>query len=215
MKERMQTNILGLLDTKNSILELEIDTVYIGNKRFLNFNVEANIIPNRHKEPISLIEKFALRMYIDETLLEQKEYEVDLLDGGSFNLDTDLELTNTQYETRLIKLELVDLSGNNINYTAIRESINIEPIKESKTYIILNHSIDNDNHNFSFRTNSPVNRIFMKINNNSWKEVFKDFSIKNDDLEGKVNYIQLYTTDKENTKIYSNMIKFNKIESPE
>ena len=118
MKERMQTNILGLLDTKNSILELEIDTVYIGNKRFLNFNAEANIIPNRHKEPISLIEKFALRMYIDETLLEQKEYEVDLLDGGSFNLDTDLELTNTQYETRLIKLELVDLSGNNIKEMA-------------------------------------------------------------------------------------------------
>ena len=51
----------------------------------------------------------------------------------------------------------------------------------------------------------------MKMNNHGWREIFKEFTLLNAELEGKVNYMQLYTTDEENNKIYSNTVRLTKI----
>ena len=53
----------------------------------------------------------------------------------------------------------------------------------------------------------------MKMNNNNWKKITEGFIIENKDLESKINYLQLYTTDDENNKIYSNVLRIVKSEA--
>ena len=53
------------------------------------------------------------------------------------------------------------------------------------------------------------------MNNNNWKEIKEGFMIEDADLEGKINYFQLYTTDEENIRIYSNIVRVIKSQSSE
>ncbi len=211
MKERLQVPINGLVNTNQSFLRADIDTVYIGKKRYLNILASVELKPDIGKASTSTLETFELRISLDDNLIKRETIEIDLLEGKDYQIETDVELHNVQYETRLLNVEMCNFRNNIIEYTAIKEMINIEPIKESKTFIRVDYYQDKDLvHNFSYYTNKSTNRIFMKMNNNNWKEIFSGFSLKNEELEGKVNYLQLYTTDEENNKIYSNVIRFIK-----
>ena len=211
MKERLQVPINGLVNTNQSFLRADIDTVYIGKKRYLNILASVELKPDIGKASTSTLETFELRISLDDNLIKRETVEIDLLEGKDYQIETDVELHNVQYETRLLSVEMCNFRNNIIEYTAIKEMINIEPIKESKTFIRVDYYQDKDlTHNFSYYTNKSTNRIFMKMNNNNWKEIFNGFSLKNEELEGKVNYLQLYTTDEENNKIYSNVIRFTK-----
>ena len=208
MKERMMVPINGLVNSNQSFLQTDIDTVYIGKKRYLNILASIELKPDIGKASTSTLETFELKISLDDNILKRENVEVDLLEGKNYQLETDVELHNTQFETRFLKVEMCNFKNNIIEYTAIKEMINIEPIKESKTFVRLDYYQDRDLvHNFSYYTNKSTNRVFMKMNNHNWREITEGFKINNDDLEGKINYIQLYTTDEENHKIYSNVVR--------
>lgn len=208
MKERMIVPINGLVNSNQSFLQTDIDTVYIGKKRYLNILASIELKPDIGKASTSTLETFELKISLDDNILKRENVEVDLLEGKNYQLETDIELHNTQFETRFLKVEMCNFKNNIIEYTAIKEMINIEPIKESKTFVRLDYYQDRDLvHNFSYYTNKSTNRVFMKMNNHNWREITEGFKINNDDLEGKINYIQLYTTDEENHKIYSNVVR--------
>lgn len=211
MKERMIVPINGLVNANQSFLQADIDTVYIGKKRYLNILASIELKPDIGKASTSTLETFELKISLDDNILKRENVEVDLLEGKNYQLETDVELHNTQFETRFLKVEMCNFKNNIIEYTAIKEMINIEPIKESKTFVRLDYYQDRDLvHNFSYYTNKSTNRVFMKMNNHNWREITEGFKINNDDLEGKINYIQLYTTDEENHKIYSNVVRLTK-----
>ena len=211
MKERMMVPINGLVNSNQSFLQTDIDTVYIGKKRYLNILASIELKPDIGKASTSTLETFELKISLDDNILKRENVEVDLLEGKNYQLETDIELHNTQFETRFLKVEMCNFKNNIIEYTAIKEMINIEPIKESKTFVRLDYYQDRDLvHNFSYYTNKSTNRVFMKMNNHNWREITEGFKINNDDLEGKINYIQLYTTDEENHKIYSNVVRVTK-----
>ena len=211
MKERMIVPINGLVNSNQSFLQTDIDTVYIGKKRYLNILASIELKPDIGKASTSTLETFELKISLDDNILKRENVEVDLLEGKNYQLETDVELHNTQFETRFLKVEMCNFKNNIIEYTAIKEMINIEPIKESKTFVRLDYYQDRDLvHNFSYYTNKSTNRVFMKMNNHNWREITEGFKINNDDLEGKINYIQLYTTDEENHKIYSNVVRVTK-----
>lgn len=195
--------ITGMVD-KSSNLELKLSDVYVGNKKILTLTANINIVPMRDIEHKHLIDDISLMLKKDEELLLYEKLEVSLVEGYSKSFDIDIELNNSQTEVHQFSLCINRSKKGLIDYSIVKDMITIPPIKSSKVFIRLDYYKRGTLHNFSYYTNS-TNKVYLKTNNHSWKEISDGFTIDNKDLEGKVNYFQLYTTDNENTKSYSNV----------
>ena len=195
--------ITGMVD-KSSNLELKLSDVYVGNKKILTLTANINIVPMRDIEHEHLIDDISLMLKKDEELLLYEKLEVSLVEGYSKSFDIDIELNNSQTEVHQFSLYINNSKKGLIDYSIVKDMITIPPIKSSKVFIKLDYYKRGTLHNFSYYTNS-TNKVYLKTNNHSWKEISDGFTIDNKDLEGKVNYFQLYTTDNENTKSYSNV----------
>lgn len=195
--------ITGMVD-KSSNLELKLSDVYVGNKKILTLTANINIVPMRDIEHKHLIDDISLMLKKDEELLLYEKLEVSLVEGCSESFDIDIELNNSQTEVHQFSLYINRSKKGLIDYSIVKDMITIPPIKSSKVFIKLDYYKRGTLHNFSYYTNS-TNKVYLKTNNHNWKEISEGFIIDNKDLEGKVNYFQLYTTDNENTKSYSNV----------
>lgn len=195
--------ITGMVD-KSSNLELKLSDVYVGNKKILTLTANINIVPMRDIEHKHLIDDISLMLKKDEELLLYEKLEVSLVEGYNKSFDIDIELNNSQTEVHQFSLYINHSKKGLIDYSIVKDMITIPPIKSSKVFIRLDYYKRGTLHNFSYYTNS-TNKVYLKTNNHNWKEISEGFTIDNKDLEGKVNYFQLYTTDNENTKSYSNV----------
>lgn len=195
--------ITGMVD-KSSNLELKLSDVYVGNKKILTLTANINIVPMRDIEHKHLIDDISLMLKKDEELLLYEKLEVSLVEGYNKSFDVDIELNNSQTEVHQFSLYINYSKKGLIDYSIVKDMITIPPIKSSKVFIRLDYYKRGTLHNFSYYTNS-TNKVYLKTNNHNWKEISEGFTIDNKDLEGKVNYFQLYTTDNENTKSYSNV----------
>lgn len=212
MRKIMAVPILGLVD-KTSYLEMIIDDLYVGSKKYINVKCTACIRKSRYLAAKHLIESFVLKLRIDDEIIEKKNIELDLAEGRTIDFDIDIEVTNIQPEVKMFKLELDDIKNNKIDYTDITEMVIIEPVKvDSKAFVKLIYMPTGHRHDFSYIVYSPDARVYYKLNNNNWKEIKENdkLSFNNNELEGDINYLQLYTTDEENRKIYSNVVRFVK-----
>lgn len=195
--------ITGMVD-KSSNTTLKLSDMFIGNDKILSVQLDLNIIPLRDIEHQFLRESFTLRVKKDDEVIIDERIEVDLAQGCSKSFDKDIELHNLQTEVHKFEVIITNISKDLIKYTSTSDMVTIPPIKSSKVFIRLDYYKRGTLHNFSYYTNS-TNKVYLKTNNHSWKEISDGFTIDNKDLEGKVNYFQLYTTDNENTKSYSNV----------
>lgn len=210
MKHTMKSEILGLVDAKNSYISMIIEDMFVGNKRYLSVSSSVKITPNKDLVTDHALESFSIKLSIDNQIIFKDSIEVNLAEGIDRTFENDIEMNNSQLENRIFKLELDDIKTNKIDYTSINEMISIEPVNNTKAFIRLDYYKRGATHSFNYSTHSADSRVYMKMNNNSWKEIHEGFTLKDDELEGAVNYIQLYTTDDENNKIYSNTVRFVK-----
>lgn len=210
MKQILRAEVLGMTDEKSSEIRLEIDDMFIGNKRVLNVQYSIDLAPRVDIHNSVILERFVLKLSLDNKVLDKQYLEVNLADGVSKTFEKDIDMNNVQFENRMFKLELDEIQNGRLDYTSINEMISISPVKSSKKFIKLEYSKQGNEHKFSYKKDDPDGRVYMKLNNHNWREVFGDFSFVNDKLEGKINYVQLYTTDDENNKIYSNTVRFIK-----
>lgn len=210
MKQTLRAEVLGMTEEKSSEIRLEIEDMFIGNKRVLNVQYSVDLAPRLDMHNSVILERFALRLSLDNKVLDKQYLEVNLADGISKTFEKDIDMNNTQFENRMFKLELDEIQNGRLDYASINEMISISPVKSSKKFIKLEYFKRGNEHKFSYEKDNPDGRVYMKLNNHNWREVFGDFSFVNDELEGKINYAQLYTTDDENNKIYSNTVRFIK-----
>lgn len=210
MKQTLRAEVLGMTNEKSSEIRLEIDDMFIGNKRVLNVQYSIDLVPRVDIHNSVILERFVLKLSLDNKVLDKQYLEVNLADGVSKTFEKDIDMNNVQFENRMFKLELDEIQNGRLDYASINEMISISPVKSSKKFIKLEYSKQGNEHKFSYKKDDPDGRVYMKLNNHNWREAFGDFSFINDELEGKINYVQLYTTDDENNKIYSNTVRFIK-----
>lgn len=188
-----------------SYIELNSKMLYLNKDRILSIKVALNFLSSISQTENYAPRQFSLKLSQDnDIVLLDKKLEIDILAGTKLEYYIDIPINNYQTETHLFKLELI---GN--NYLRIEELETIEPKEFSETYLRLIHNKTGIIHTLSAETNS-TNDIYFKYNNASWKKFISDFVIKNNDLEGKLNYFQLYTLDDKNARIYSNVVRITK-----
>ena len=206
MNTILTKNIEGMVD-KSSNIELKFQEVYTNNKKSLYITATVNIIPHKDVNATNNIERFNFSVIEDDNVIIHEKLEVNLSQNFSKSFEKEIQLNSTQYEVHLFSASISNIANNKINYTEIRDMITLSPSKESKTYIKLNYYKKGYTHNFNYKTNKRDSRVFLKYNNNNWKEIFETFVIYDKDLEGRINYFQVYTLDDENRKIYSGVVR--------
>lgn len=188
-----------------SYIELSSKMLYLNKDRILSIKVVLNFLSSIPQTENYAPRQFSLKLSQDnDIVLLDKKLEIDILAGTKLEYYIDIPVNNYQTETHLFKLELI---GN--NYLKIEELETIEPKEFSETYLRLIHNKAGIIHTLSVETNSK-NDVYFKYNNANWKKFTSDFVIKNNDLEGKLNYFQLYTLDDKNARIYSNVVRITK-----
>ena len=188
-----------------SYIELNSKMLYLNKDRILSIKVILNFLSSISQTENYAPRQFSLKLSQDnDIVLLDKKLEIDILAGTKLEYYIDIPVNNYQTETHLFKLELI---GN--NYLRIEELETIEPKEFSETYLRLIHNKAGIIHTLSVETNSK-NDVYFKYNNANWKKFTSDFVIKNNDLEGKLNYFQLYTLDDKNARIYSNVVRITK-----
>lgn len=215
MKQTLMTEIRGSVDSKLSKLILVVEDMFIGSKRVLLLTYSVDLYPAIDVHSDNILERFSLKLYLDDKLLSKKFLEVNLSEKVEKSFEIDVDMNNNQIENRMFRLELDDIKNGRIDPAIINEMIVVTPKIQSKKFLKLNYHVERMTHYFEFSKESPDERVYMKMNNNNWTEVKESFTLDNSELEGKVNYIQLYTTDEENNKIYSNVVRFIKIDTSE
>ena len=215
MKQTLMTEIRGSVDSKLSKLILVVEDMFIGSKRVLLLTYSVDLYPAIDVHSDNILERFSLKLYLDDKLLSKKFLEVNLSEKVEKSFEIDVDMNNNQIENRMFRLELDDIKNGRIDPAIINEMIVVTPKIQSKKFLKLNYHVERMTHYFEFSKESPDERVYMKMNNNNWTEVNESFTLDNSELEGKVNYIQLYTTDEENNKIYSNVVRFIKIDTSE
>lgn len=188
-----------------SYIELSSKMLYLNKDRILSIKIVLNFLSSISQAENYAPRQFSLKLSQDnDIVLLDKKLEIDILAGTKLEYYIDIPVNNYQTETHLFKLELI---GN--NYLKIEELETIEPKEFSETYLRLIHNKAGIIHTLSVETNSK-NDVYFKYNNANWKKFTSDFVIKNNDLEGKLNYFQLYTLDDKNARIYSNVVRITK-----
>jgi hypothetical protein len=198
----------GRISTK-SIVEENSMICYVGNKRELNINYNINIFSDINLCDNNLISILNIKILEDGVTIYNSNKEISLNSSVYIPVEININLSNNQTEEHLFTLQLSDSTGN-ITYTELKHSISIEPENSGKQSLILSYKQLGTVFHISFYAAKPVDKVYCKINNNNWKEITSGFDINNSELEGKINYIQIYA--KENEKfIYSNSIVINKL----
>ena len=191
-----------------SYVELNSKILYLNRDRVLalhvvvNFSTSENVIENQHPELYRVkLTHNSQDVVLNETL------EVNTTLGGKYEYSVDVPMNNLQKEAHLFKLEL--LGDNQSKYTYIEDLETIEPLKQSKIKIELIHDRTGKVHKLTYSTNSTM-PVYLKQNNDNWKKLEDSFTIREDGLQGKINYFQAYTLDDENQRVYSNVIRIVK-----
>lgn len=211
MNITLKEPVLGMVDKKSNI-ELRLSDVYIGNERNLVIFASINLIPLDDIESKHIYESFTLLVTMDDKIVIRENIEANLVDGcNKIFTSKEIPINNFQPEVHKFEMVLTDIKNNRIEYTKIKDMIPFT-FMNSKIYIRFDYYKRGNNHNFSYYTNSNKD-VYMKMNNNNWKKITEGFIIENKDLESKINYLQLYTTDDENNKIYSNVLRIVKSEA--
>lgn len=191
-----------------SYIELNSKILYLNRDRVLtlhivvNFSTSENVIENQHPELYRVkLTHNSQDVVLNETL------EVNTTLGGKYEYSVDVPMNNLQAEAHLFKLEL--LGDNQSKYTYIEDLETIEPLKQSKVKIELIHNRIGRVHELTYSTNSTM-PVYLKQNNDNWKRLENNFTVREDGLRGKINYFQAYILDDENQRVYSNVIRIVK-----
>lgn len=208
MKQITTEPIVGFV-SPGSELKLAIEDLYIGSKKQLIITYGITLNSNKDKSDIVTsytLESFDLKLSINDKVVAVHPFHINLLDYLDKEFSYSIDLMNEVTETHFIKVEIDNIKNNKIQYANIKESYIAESTAKSRALIKLKCEKDNFGYKFSYRTNlTPDARVFMKLNNNNWREI--NDSVFTLQLDNNIAYIQLYTLDEENQRVYSNIIR--------
>ncbi|MBQ3422833.1 MAG: hypothetical protein IJH34_14510, partial [Romboutsia sp.] len=154
MRKTLKSEILGLVDIKNSYVELKLSDLFIGNKKYMNISAKVKISPNKELEAAHSLEIFTVKLYLDDEVIFRENVQVDLAEETEKIFEKDIEMINSQSEDRMFKLEIDDIKNGKIDYTSVSELVSVEPVKDSKVYIKFDYYKRGLTHNFSFYSNT-------------------------------------------------------------
>lgn len=201
--------VTGLVDEKSNI-KLEISEMFVGNKKVTRLEASINLHPRMDLHSTFELEIFDLVLKVNDKIMNRHTISADLSKDSLMSISYELENLNSQVETHIIKLELTNIKNKLIKADPIIEMFSLTPIKETEYHLDFNYYKSGKTYYFSYRKNPLDARVFLKVNDNNWKEIYDNFSMHENELEGKINYLQLYTLDKENQRVYSNVIRIVK-----